>query len=53
MTKKYFRNDFDELSNALFRLLIRCLGAELAGGSNTPQQVVENPDSQKGAGYFN
>ena len=45
---------FDELSNAFFRLSLPFLGAEVDGGgcSNTPppQQVVENLDTQQGAG---
>ena len=44
------RDDFEmifrELSNAVFRFVLRCAGAEIDGGgggcSNTPQQVVEN-----------
>ena len=49
------RNDFEmiflELSNAVFRFVLRCAGAEIDGGcSNTPQQVVENPEAQQGAG---
>ena len=44
---------FRELSNAVFRFVLRCAGAEIDGGcSNTPppQQVVENPEAQQGAG---
>ena len=51
------RNDFEmifrELSNAVFRLVLRCAGAEIDGGggcSNTPQQVVENPEAHQRAG---
>ena len=40
----------DELSNALFRFSLRCLGSEIAVFfSNTPQYVVENADRQQGA----
>ena len=43
---------FRELSNTVFRFVLRCAGAEIDGGcSNTPpQQVVENPEVQQGAG---
>ena len=42
---------FRELSNAVFRFVLRCAGAEIYGGcSNIPQQVVENPEAQQGAG---
>ena len=52
------RNDFEmifrELSNAVFRFVLRCAGVEIDGGcSNTPpppQQVVENPEAHQGAG---
>ena len=40
-----------ELSNAVFRLVLRCAGAEIDGGcSNTPHQVVENPEAHQGTG---
>ena len=44
---------FDELSNAVFRFALRCEGAEIDGGVQTPpppQQVVENPEAHQGAG---
>ena len=46
---------FRELSNAAFRFSLRRLGAEIMGGggrSNAPppQQAVENPEAQQGAG---
>ena len=44
---------FRELSNAVFRFVLRCAGAEIdgVGGVQTPpQQVVENPEAQQGAG---
>ena len=42
---------FNELSNAIFRIALRCVGAEIDGGcSKPPQQVVENPEAQQGAG---
>ena len=45
---------FRELSNAVFRFVLRCLGAEIDGGGvqtpPPPQQVVENPEAQQGAG---
>ena len=51
------RNNFEmifrELSNAIFRFVLRCAWAEIDGGcSNTPppQQVVENPEAHRGAG---
>ena len=52
---KNYRYDFEmifrELSNAVFRFVLRCAGAEIDGGcSNTPHQVVENPEAQQGAG---
>ena len=42
----------NELSNAAYCVSLRCLGAELDGSfSNTsPQQVVEIPEAQQGAG---
>ena len=40
---------FNELSNAVFRIALRCVGAEIDGGGGgvqTPhQQVVENPEA--------
>ena len=46
---------FRELSNAVFRFVLRCAGAEIDGGGvfkhpPPPQQVVENPEAQQGAG---
>ena len=46
---------FRELSNAVFRFVIRCTGAEIDGGGGVfkhppPQQVVENPEAHQGAG---
>ena len=43
---------FRELSNAVFRFVLRCVGAEIDGGvfKHPPQQVVENPEAQQGAG---
>ena len=44
---------FLELSNTVFRFVLRCAGAEIDGGcSNTPppHQVVENPEAHQGAG---
>ena len=44
---------FCELSNAAFRFSLRRPGAEIMGGggrSNAPQQAVENPEAQQGAG---
>ena len=44
---------FRELSNAVFRFVLRCAGAETDGGggcSNTPRPVVENAEAQQGAG---
>ena len=44
---------FDELSNAFFRFSLRPIGAEIEGGggvNNHPQQGVENPEAQQGAG---
>ena len=40
---------FDELSNAIFRLSLRFLGAELEGGVRRPppHQVVENPEAHQ------
>ena len=39
---------FRELSNAVFHFVLRCAGAEIDGGwSNTPPQVVENPEAQQ------
>ena len=49
-----FEMIFQELSNAVFRFVLRCAGAEIDGGcSNTPpppHQVVENPEAHQGAG---
>ena len=44
-----------ELSNAVFRFVLRCAGAEIdeVGGVQTPpppQQVVENPEAHQGPG---
>ena len=51
------QNDFEiifrELSNTVFRFVLRCAGAEIDGGGvfkHPPQQVVENPKAQQGAG---
>ena len=46
---------FRELSNAVFRFVLRCAGAEIDGGGvfkhpPPPQQVVENSEAQQGAG---
>ena len=44
---------FRELSNAVFRFDLRCAVAEIEGGvfkHPPPQQVVENPEAQQGAG---
>ena len=43
---------FRELSNAAFRFSLRRSGAEIMGGVQTPppQQAVENPEAQQGAG---
>ena len=44
---------FRELSNAAFRFSLRRPGAEIMGGVQTPpppQQAVENPEAQQGAG---
>ena len=46
-----FEMIFRELSNAVFRFVLRCAGAEIDGGVQTPpHQVVENPEVQQGAG---
>ena len=48
-----FEMIFRELSNAVFRFVLRCAGAEIDGGvfkHPPPQQVVENPEAQQGAG---
>ena len=46
---------FRELSNAAFRFSLRRPGAEIMGGGGVqtppPQQAVENPEAQQGAGY--
>ena len=40
-----------ELSNAVFRFVLRRAGAEIDGGVQTPpHQVVENPEAHQGAG---
>ena len=51
------QNDFEmifrELSNAAFRFSLRRPGAEIMGGrlkAPPPQQAVENPEAQQGAG---
>ena len=38
---KWFRNDFRELTNAVFRFVLRCAGAEIDGGGvfKPPHQV--------------
>ena len=42
---------FRELSNAAFRFSLRRSGADNMGGVQTPpQQAVENPEAQQGAG---
>ena len=45
---------FRELSNAAFRFSLRQPGAEIMGGRSNapppPQQAVENPEAQQGAG---
>ena len=42
---------FPELSNAVFSFVLGCAGAEMDGEySNTPHQVVENPEAHQGAG---
>ena len=45
---------FRELSNAAFRFSLRRPGAEIMGGGvqtpPPPQQAVENPEAQQGAG---
>ena len=45
---------FRELSNAVFRFILRCAGAEIDGWGvfkhPPPQQVVENPEADQGAG---
>ena len=46
---------FRELSNAAFRFSLRRPGAEIMGGGGAfkrppPQQAVENPEAQQGAG---
>ena len=43
---------FRELSNAAFRFSLRRPGAEIMGGGRLtpPQQAVENPEAQQGAG---
>ena len=46
---------FRELSNAAFRFSLRRPGAEIMGGRPNappppPQQAVENPEAQQGAG---
>ena len=56
--QKNDRNDFEmifrELSNAAFRFSLRRPGAEIMGGAfkrpPPPQQAVENPEAQQGAG---
>ena len=51
MTDMISKLFFHELSNAVFRFALRFAGAEIDGGcSNTPHQVVENPEAQQGAG---
>ena len=51
MISKWF---FRELSNAAFRFSLRRPGAEIMGGAfkrpPPPQQAVENPEAQQGAG---
>ena len=44
---------FCELSKAAFRFSLRRPGVEIMGGRSNappPQQVVENPEAQQGAG---
>ena len=44
---------FRELSNAAFRFSLQQPGAEIMGGGRSnapPQQAVENPEAQQGAG---
>ena len=44
---------FRELSNVVFRFVLRCAGAEIDGGGGVqtpPHQVVENPEAHQGAG---
>ena len=44
---------FRELSNAAFRFSLQRPGAEIMGGgvqTPPPQQAVENPEAQQGAG---
>ena len=45
---------FRKLSNAAFRFSLRRPGAEIMGGGAfkrpPPQQAVENPEAQQGAG---
>ena len=46
---------FRELSNAVFRFVLRRAGVEMNGGGvqtppPPPQQVVENPEAHQGAG---
>ena len=44
---------FRELSNAAFRFSLRRPGAEIMGGGGVqtpPQQAVEKPEAQQGAG---
>ena len=47
---------FRELSNAVFRFVLQCAGAELDGGvfkhPPPPQQVVENPEAPSGRGLM-
>ena len=49
-----FQIIFDELSNAVFRLALRCLGAELKGGGvETPPRHGEGgAEHRHGAGYI-
>ena len=47
----WFLNDFSRAFERRFRFVLRCAGAEIDGGVQTPpQQVVENPEAQKGRG---
>ena len=41
---------FPEPSNAVFRFILRCAGAEIDGGVQTPHQVAKNREAHQGAG---
>ena len=57
LSQKNDRNDFEmifrELSNVVFRFVLRCAGAEVDGVFKhppPPHQVVENPEAHQGVG---